>query len=343
MDLQDLIFGFNRVIVDPSLADTIRDVSQLGVSLPDFTPHVSSPMEEMLFATGELVTSVGSIEKIPLNAQHGSEQVRTGMPVTAYDESLGKFVSLEGTGYSTSHSLVLLAPACYVPVNYLTFYFYTRSEELVKRSKHIRLSEDPEMDSKKDYIRDRIRFLEKTVPENSVLLIDGPLIGGDVYTIMMRSIEVFHEKNIIPLFFVKNSSSNLVTDNIMELRRKYNSDLHWSYTFLDPGERTNFFVYRDRVNHDNAKAFCYLKAFPLSPQRVELHLKTYLRYNSLLDNLTDLVFYFLIAQGNAHNPQARPIAVAEMYARETLKLVDVLSLMKDAAIVPSMNQVRFGG
>jgi hypothetical protein len=343
MKLNDLVFEFNKLVVHPAFEETIREVSELAASLPDFTPNVRYLPGEMLFSTGELVTPVGSIQKTLLSAQRGTEQVQIGRPIAAYDESIGKYASLEGTAYLTSHSLVLVSPNSYVPVNYLTFYFYTRSKELANRSKHMKHSEDPEMDSKKDYILDRIRFLEETAPENSILLIDGPLIGGDVYTIMMGSIQAFHEKNIIPVFFVKNSSSNLVTDNITELREKYNSDLHWSYKYLRPGERTNFFIYRDKVNPRNAKAFCYLKAFEFSPQRVEFHLNTYSRYESLVDNLMDLVYYLLIVQGNAYNPQVRPIAVAEMYARETLGLVDIFSLMKEAGITPTMNQVRFGG
>lgn len=343
MQLEDLVFEFNKVIVHPAFEETIREVSELSLSLPDFTPNVRYIPEEMLFSSGELVTPIDSIQKINMSAEEGADRLLNGRPVAAYDESIAKFASLEGIAYSTSHSFVFVSSSYYVPVNYLTFYFYTRSDELVKRSKHIRLSDDPEMDSKKDYIHDRIRFLEKVTPENSILLIDGPLIGGDVYTIMMRSIQSFHDKNIIPLFFVKNSSSNLVTDNIIELRKKYNSDMHWSYKFLRPGERTNFFVYRDRVNPLNAKVFCYLKAFELSPQRVEFHLDTYSKYGNLCDILMDLVYYLLIVQGSTSNPQVRPIAVAEMYARDTLGLVDIFSLMREAGITPTMNQVRFGG
>ncbi len=343
MNLEDLVFELNRVVVHPALAETIKEVAELGASLPDLTPNVPYLPEEMSFPTGELVTVVGALEKRGLDAELGCKYMQTGRPVSAYDESIGKFVSLEGTAYCTSHSLVLVGPSAYMPANYLTFYFYTRSQELAKHSKHIRLSDDPEMDSKKDYIRDRIRFLEKVAPERSILFVDGPLIGGDVYTFMVNSINAFHRRDIIPVFFVKNSSSNLVTDNIRELRNKYNSDLHWSYTYLEPGERTNWFIYRDRVNPENAKVFCYLKAFALSPQRVEFHWKTYQKYGALVDGLADMVYYLLIVQGNPQNPQVRPVAVAEKYARETLGLVNILALMKDAGMSPTMNQVRFGG
>lgn len=342
MNLDELIFEFNKVIVHPTLEEAISEVSKLGVSLPDFTTNVFHNPEEMIIPNGELVIPVGKIEKTKLNPSIGIDLLSKGFPIVAYDESINKFTSLEGIAYLTSHSLILLARESFIPVNYLTFYFYTKSEELVNKSKHIKLSIDPENDFKKDYMRDRINFLVKTVPENSILFIDGPLIGGDAYTIMMHSIKNFHTKNIIPIFFVKNSSSNLVTDNINELRKKYNSDMHWSYKYLQTNERTNFFIYQDKVNPANAKVFCYIKAFNISPQRVEFHKETFMKYVNLIDSIMDLVLYFIIAQGNLLNPQVRPIAIAELYARETIKLINLQKLLKEAGIVPTFNQTRFG-
>lgn len=343
MKYDDLVFDFNKVIVHPALEDTINELARLNTTLPDFTGNIRIAPGEMIFAAGELVTSVGEITASKMDAQRGSKLVSNVRPIVAYDESIGMFSSLEGVAYSTSHSLVLVAPETFVPINYLTFYFYTRSEELAKRSIHIKHSENPEMDSQIDRINDEIKFLHKVVPEKAILLIDGPLIGGDVYVRLMQVLQSFQEKQIIPLFFVKNSTSNLVTDNIAELKNRFNSDMHWAYKYLKPGERTNFFTYRDRVNQKNAKVFCYLKAFDLSPQRIEFHLDTYLQYKGMIDELMNLIYYLLLVQGNPVNPQVRPIAVAEMYARETLRLVDIMSLMKEAGITPTMNQVRFGG
>jgi hypothetical protein len=49
----------------------------------------------------------------------------------------------------------------------------------------------------------------------------------------------------------------------------------------------------------------------------------------------------MIAQGDKSNPQVRPIAIAEKYARETLKLIEFNKLMSDTGIVPTINQERF--
>ncbi len=260
----------------------------------------------------------------------------------AYDESINKFSSLEGTAFLMSHSLIVTTETDFIPLNLLTFYFYTRSKEITNKSKFIKHSTDPEIASKKDYVNDKIEFLTEYSPPGSILFIDGPLIGGDVYTFMIHAINKFLSKDIIPIFFVKNSSSNLVTDNIPELQGKYNSDMHWAYKYLKKGQRTNFFKYADRNNPDNAKIFCYLKAFDLSPQRVEFHVDTFQKYRKKIDEIMDFIYYLILVQGDLKNPQVRPIAIAEKYARDTLRLADINKLARESGLVPTMNQERFG-
>ncbi len=198
------------------------------------------------------------------------------------------------------------------------------------------------MTSKKDYIEDKIDFLLSTAPKKSILFIDGPLIGGDVYTYMIRAINKFLENNIIPIFFVKNSSSNLVVDNTPELRSIYNSDMHWAYKFLRNGYRTTFFKYVDRHEKKNAKIFCYLKPFDVSPQRVEFHIATYEQYNDIINDIIELAYYLILVQGDLKNPQVRPIAIAEKFARETIHLIDINKIMRTSGAIPTMNQERFG-
>ena len=94
-------------------------------------------------------------------------------------------------------------------------------------------------------------------------------------------------------------------------------------------------------NPKNAKIFCYFKSFNLSPQRIEVHIATFDKYKNNIPVIMDLVHYFLIVQGNKKNPQIRPIAIAEKYARGTLKLFNLNKLMKNIGIIPTMNQERF--
>ncbi len=197
------------------------------------------------------------------------------------------------------------------------------------------------MASQIDYIKDRIEFLVEYTPDGSVLFIDGPLIAGDVYVRMIGAMDTFHEKNLFPAFFIKNSNSNLVTDNTSGLRGKYNSDLHWANVLLKPGQRSSFFKYVDVNNPRNAKVFCYFKTFRSSPLRIEFHLDTYEREQDRIPSIMDLVHYYGLVQGDARNPQIRPIAIAEKFARATLKLVDFDRIMRTAGATPTINQERF--
>ena len=261
--------------------------------------------------------------------------------ISAYDESINKFGALEGTAFFTSHSMVFVLPSGYEPLNLLSMYFYTRARELHNKSPHLVFSTNPSVDSQKDYLRDKLDFILSNAVRNSILLVDGPIIAGDVYTTLMSSIPEFADRGILPVFFVKNSDSNMVIDNFPELGSAYNSDLHWSYQTLQPGQRTAFFHYVDLKNSRNSKIFCYMKVQNVSPVRVEFFVDTFERHSSSIRPVMDMLHYLTIVQGDIHNPQVRPIAIAEKYARETLKLVNFQRLMRESGLHPTMNQERF--
>jgi len=333
---------FNKLLIHPNFKDTVSDIKKVGMAVPPISASVNIDLQHYAFPpNGELVTPVEDISVCDLDSKKGEKLSQEGRSIAAYDESINKFMSLEGMTYFTSHSLILLAKNDFLPINLLTLYFYTRSKDISNKCSYVKYSEDPDMDSKKDYIKDKINFLEQNTPSKALLFIDGPLIGGDVYTFMIHAIKRFLEKDIIPIFFVKNSSSNLVTENTGALKNKFNSDMHWAFKYLKAGQRTNFFKYADKNNIKNAKIFCYFKSFNVSPQRVELHVDTYEKYMNLIPSIMDLIHYLLLVQGDRHNPQIRPIAIAEKFARDTLRMVDFNNMMHSAGIVPTMNQERF--
>ncbi len=340
--MDELLFDLNKLIIDPKFEQTLKELNEMEVSLPEFSNDVNFVNNDSFFTNnGQLVVPEKEISKRELNPSNAFHLINN-LSILGYDESICNFNSLEGSAYFTSHSLVLLGKEDYIPINYLTFYFYTRSKEIEEKSKYIKFSTDPVMSSKKDYIKDKIAFLEQATPKQSLLLIDGPLIGGDVYTYMIRAIEKFSKNDIIPIFFVKNSSSNMVTDNVQEIKNKFHSDMHWSYNYLNAGECTNFFKYVDRVNPDNAKIFAYIKPFDGSPQRIEMHVQTYLKYKNLLPNIMDTIYYLILAQGKIKNPQVRLIAIAETFARSILRMINIDNLIKEVGITPTINQMRFG-
>lgn len=335
--------NFNKLFFHPLFKDTIAEINRLNIQLP---PNPSDLEINFHLDTypqnGELVSKIEDIKGYRLNKRNGAKFAQSKRTLCAYDESINSYLGLEGTAYLTSHSLIVHYKEEYLPLNYLTFYFYTRAEIYSKESNVIKYSTNIEVDSKKDYVNDRNEFIIQNTPSNSIVFIDGPLIGGDVNYQSFKLNEELLKKKVIPLFFVKNSYSCMATDHIDELKGKYNSDLHWAYNFLHIGERTNLFNYTDSAKEDYSKLFFYIKAFDTSPQRVEFHTRTFEKYRDEIFEIFDLIYYLLLVQGNLKNPQIRSISIAEKYARATLKLINVNQIMKESGIVPTINQERFG-
>ena len=184
------------------------------------------------------------------------------------------------------------------------------------------------------------KFIIKNISENSILFIDGPLIGKQMNVYTLKLNEELLKKVVIPIFVVKNSSSNLVTDNVQELKGKFNSDMHWAHKLLKPGQRTNFFLYRDLYNTNNSKVFCYIKPFGVSPQRIEVHPTTYYRNKEFICQMMDIIYFLYLVHADLKNPQVRPIAIAEQFARETKKIYNVDKILTESKLQPTMNQAR---
>jgi len=331
----------NKIILHPDFYKTISELSNNNIFLPRTGEEYNFKALALQKDSG-LLTNLEEIKAYKQNVQNGCNHSRK-ISFSAYDESFLKYLALEGTAYFTTHSLTLVGKEEYVPVALVTFYFYTRSKSILSRSSYIKFAEEPDIESKRDYLKDRINFLLEYTPEKTILFIDGPLIGGDLYTLMMDANEKFLKKEIVPIFFVKNSTSNIVSENIESLKGAYNSDMHWLHTVLKLGERSCFFKYEDQVNKKNSKVFCYIKAFDSGPQRVEMHTDTYLKYIASIPDIMDLILYLLCVQGSKTNSQLRPIAIAEAYARSILKSIDINRYFKEAKISPTLNQIRFGG
>lgn len=250
--------AFKRLIFHPEFKNTISAVRSISLSLPTISLDVQHSFTGESSLAESVFMNLDGLQKVKLDPHKGSQITKNYTDrLLAYDESLNVFSSLEGKAYATSHSLVMLGRDEYLPASFLTFYFYTKSTDIVSRSKFIRFSDNPEYDSKKDCMKDQMEFLLDYSIDDSILLIDGPLIAGDVYTSMIKPLKQLVERNILVVFFVKNSNSNIVTNATPELKGRFNSDLHWSYQYLNPGERTGFFNYTDRHNSDNTKVFCH--------------------------------------------------------------------------------------
>jgi hypothetical protein len=335
---------YSKFILDSRFNEVIEDLRKKNI-------HANNPMDISLnkgddypYGADVKVQAVDQIKKIKLDPKIG-QKMTNEYKICAYDESLVKIPALEGSGFFISHSLITLSEDRYVPLIFLTFNFYTRSRAIADGNNSLTFTTEPlDLASKIQYLNDRKETLSRYTPDSSVLLIDGPLIGGQMTDYNMKLNAELLKRGIFPIYFVKNSDSSLIVDSSTNLKGNYNSDLEWAFKTLDPGERTGLFKYSDLSDPigNKKKIFSYLKAFSAPPCRVEFDETTYLRFGKIIDEIFHMIFYLLLAQGNPQNPQARPIAIAEAFAREALKVVDFDEVIHRTGIRTTMNYTRFG-
>ncbi len=341
---QDISSIKSELIVDKSCDTVIRDLKKLNIKLPGAS----------FFSGGEIDFDIGSDydlvlledeDKYRLSAKEGMEAIKDGNhSICAYDESIAIYAALEGKAVMVSHALVYLRPDEYLPITYLTLSFYTRSDNIINLAKEsAKKTENPDRQAAIDRAVDKMQLIKNYCIDNTVLFIDGALIAGDAYTSVMAEIKKLSDRNIFPVFFVKNSASNLISDYMPDYCSGFNSDMHWANTILNTGERTRFFKYTDSHNSSNSKVFCYVKHMDgSSPVRIEFPTLAYEKHLSSIKAILDMIYYLLLVQGNKQNPQIRPIAVAEKYAREVLKLYDINREVRSAGLTPTMNEERWG-
>ena len=132
-----------------------------------------------------LLTSLENMHPKDLDIQNGQHMLSMYPIIVGYDESMFIFPGLEGSSCLTTHCLALHGKDAYLPMVMATYYFYTRSKSYSEYSSVIRVSQDIEDEMKRDYAKDRLKFLTDCVPENSLIFIDGPLIGGNLNNLTM--------------------------------------------------------------------------------------------------------------------------------------------------------------
>lgn len=339
----DQLEKLNGIILQDDFQNRIDEVRKVNVTITQKPIQGGVDIPEISNSGNNILEVVEGIHRYDLDPKNGAE-LSSNVWFSGYDESKYEFLTLEGVAHVTTHSLVTYAQNNIYPVTKLTFYFYTRSNKLINASNYIKYSEDTESDSNADYAKDRSNFIENFAVNHTILFIDGPIVGGNITSYTMKLIESLHELDVIPIFFVKNSNSNLVVDNVKSIKSEYNSDLHWSYQYLRQGQRSNLFIYTDKHNAKNTKLFCYIKPFnSVTTQRIEFHPDTYNIHKDIFKDIFDLIYYLLIDHGEKSNPQIRPIAIAERYARETMHLVNSETLLKNSSLIQTMDQSRFGG
>lgn len=329
--------------LDSDFRKTLDDLRSSKISLPNPGSINGIDFSGMTFpSAGELKVKLNDIKKLKLDPYKGRKMYFNFRPLMAYDESILTYEALEGTAVLTAHSIIDLQDSDYLPFIRVTLKFYSRAKNISINRTSFVYATDPSAEWKRDYAQDRNAFIQNTVGDNSILLIDGPLLGGQMSQQTVSLNDKLLDRGILPIFLVKNSSSDLVRNQFPDLQDRYNSDMHWAYSFLSAGERTSELLYQDEYNPNFGKVFFYLKAFDLSPVRIEVHKRTFEKFGESVISCLDCIYFALIAQGDLKNPQVRPIAIAEKFAREVVRYLDSNSIFRTTKLNPTMNQTRFG-
>jgi len=262
--------------------------------------------------------------------------------VYAYDESVQNYKALEGDLLFCSSSTIKLEEKYKFSLSVLPYFLTSMTKFKDAHDDDIRFAENVAEERNLILVNSKIESILGSVEPHSIVLIDGPLVGGNASTYIIGMDENLRKSDCIPLYFVKNSDSRLVIENDSRLSREFNSDFHWAACVFKSECRSPFFRYTDKYNSRNSKVFTYLKALAGFPERVEMHTLTYEKYGSLMPSLMNLIAYYYLVQGDYTNPQVRPIAIAEKYAREGIRILNIPVLLGRLGFLPTINQVRFG-
>lgn len=334
------------VLVGDGFFDFFNNIKKINIKLPeDPEPTYFDIRLDRLFDGAIIEKSDEENDVFILDVENGCKLANSNdILISAYDEAINKYSTLEGKAIYVSHSLVYLHDDKYYPVNKLTMFFVTKSNIIARDVPNCIVADRWDLDTTAnvEIAHQKREFITTFSSDNSLLLIDGPFLAGDGLAVFRGIIkEKFIDNGIVPIFIVKNSNTSLVVDGVPELKGYYNSDLHWSNQILQPGQRTRFFKYKDQYNADNSKMFCYMKFYDrASPIRIEIPVAIYSKYYPSIKSFLDIIYYTILEQGDLSNPQVRPIAVAEMFARETLNLVNFNRDIKTAQLTPTMNENR---
>jgi len=262
--------------------------------------------------------------------------------IYAYDESTQDYRALEGDLLFCSSAVMKIEDKYAYNLTVLPHFITSMRKFSKESSEEIHYTENPTEERNRILVNSKTESILEATEPNSVVLIDGPLVGGMASSYMIRMDDALRKENCIPVYFVKNSSSRLVVDNVPRLSDEFNSDFHWAAHRLKAGSRSALFKYTDQVNPRNSKVFTYVKALVGFPERVEMHTLTYEKYAPVMPALLNLIAYFYVVQGDYTNPQVRPVAIAEKYAREGLRVLNIPALLLRMGFHPTINQVRFG-
>jgi hypothetical protein len=317
--------------------DSIRRKATASVSLEP--SDVPTKLQEF-YPKSRMTCLEDSSSDFPLDPSEND--LMNSRNIYAYDESTQDYRALEGDLLFCSSAVMKIEEKYAFNMTVLPYFITSMRKFDRENNEEIRFSENPAEERNKILVNSKTESILESIEPSSIVLIDGPLVGGMASSYMVRMDDALRKEDCIPLYFVKNSDSRLVIDNVPQLSDEFNSDFHWAAYRLKECTRSPLFRYTDQDNPRNSKVFTYVKALNGFPERVEMHSLTYGKYVSEMRSLLNLIAYFYVVQGDYTNPQVRPIAIAEKYAREGLRILNIPVLLLRMGFHPTINQVRFG-
>ncbi|MBC8444215.1 DNA double-strand break repair nuclease NurA [Candidatus Woesearchaeota archaeon] len=337
--------AFEKALIVSNYHETLKD---LGNKKIVFSPVEPTQSNLPNFSNYDPKAKINILEKtnsISLDPSNGLDFINSYIPnILGYDESYLSIKSLKGTVYFTCHCIVRLLPNDFDPICLCTANYFTRAKDTAKKSKvfhYVDADKNQTIDSlfRAKLFEEKKGLLSDHMTNNSILIIDGPLIGSMLGRKTMNLAKELLEKNIITVFVTKNSDSSLLINRLST--GNYNSDLDWASDNLIAGTRSSYMRYFDKNGHQE-EIFCYLKSFNnVSPLRVSF-ISDLLEDRDLINQIMEMLYYLVLDQGTPKDPQIRLISVAEMFAKDILKVSNPYGKVLQLGLVPTINQSRWG-
>ena len=325
-----------RIIFSENYKTTIASIKDINNSKANKATITKSNKE---FIDSSNASDIKIIKGYESKTSIIKDDLKPPKVISAYDESILELNSLEGKVRCIAHCAVIQTEEEYIPAGYVTLKFFTKSNLISAKATEfsdIIQSDDIAKALTKEYVAERKYFLSKAAASDCLIFIDGPMFSGASTSGNFILIDQLLANNSRPVFFVKNSESTIITERF-DFAKGYNSDLHWAYTQLMPGEVSPVFSYTIK---ERSKALCFMKVFKdRSPVRIEFPLKEF-KENWYNEDVFSQIYYQFLANGSPNNMQPRIIQIAEMYAREILKSTNLYKEIERMGLTKNMNEER---
>ena len=173
----------NDVLVGDGFFDFFNNIKKMNIQLPEEPePTIFEIRFDKLF-DGATIEKSDEVEDIfSLDVKNGCKLSNDdNILISAYDEAINKYSTLEGKAVYVSHSLIYLHDNKYYPINKLTMLFVTKSKLIANNIPNCIIADKWDIDTTAnvEIAHQKRDFITAYSSDNSLLLIDGPFLAGD--------------------------------------------------------------------------------------------------------------------------------------------------------------------